>query len=324
MKLVIQIPCLDEAQTLGATLADLPRSVTDVDRISIIVVDDGSADETADVAASLGASVIRLPATRGLAVAFSAGIEASLTAGADIIVNTDGDNQYRGADVATLIAPIVAGSADIVIGARPISTMNDFSWAKKMLQRTGSWVVRRLSGTRVDDATSGFRAYSREAALRLDVFSGYTYTLETIVQAANHGLRIASVPIRVNPVARKSRLMRSTAHYVLRAGSGLLRMFVVYRPFRFFIVPAAMAMAIAVAIGLRFLWFFVQSGGAAGHLQSLILSAMLFGLGAALIVVAFLGDLIAINRRMLEDLRLDARRRRFDAVRLAHRCTDPA
>ena len=322
MKLVIQIPCLDESATLPAAMGDLPAALPGIADIRIIVIDDGSADETGDIAASLGASVVRLPVTRGLAAAFAAGIESALTAGADIIVNTDGDNQYRGDDVALLIAPIVEGRADVVIGARPIATMQDFSWAKKMLQRAGSWVVRRLSGTNVEDATSGFRAYSREAALRVEVFSGYTYTLETIVQAANHGLRIASIPIRVNPVARQSRLVRSTAHYVLRAGSGLLRMFVVYRPFHFFITPAVVLIAIAIAIGLRFVWFFVESGGAAGHLQSLILAAMLFGMGAALTVVAFLGDLIAINRRMLEDLRLDARRRRFDSIRPVHQRPD--
>lgn len=324
LKLVIQIPCLDEAETLPATIADLPAAVPGVDDVRIVVVDDGSADETGDVAASLGAAVVRLPATRGLAAAFSAGIEAALTAGADVIVNTDGDNQYRGDDIALLIAPILEGRADIVVGARPIATMRNFSWAKKMLQRAGSWVVRQLSSTDVEDATSGFRAYSREAAMRLEVFSGYTYTLETIVQAANHGLRVASIPVRVNPVMRKSRLVRSTPHYVVRAGSGLLRMFVVYRPFRFFMIPAAVSIAVAVVIGLRFLWFFVQAGGSAGHLQSLILSAMLFGLGGALTVVAFLGDLIAINRRMLEDLRLEARRRRFEALRLGHDRSDNA
>lgn len=317
MRLVIQIPCLDEADTLPATIGDLPTTLPGIDDIRIVVIDDGSEDATGDIAASLGAAVVRLPVTRGLAAAFSAGIGAALAADADIVVNTDGDNQYRGDDVALLIAPILEGRADVVIGARPIATMRDFSRAKRMLQRVGSWVVRRLSGTTVADATSGFRAYSREAALHLDVFSGYTYTLETIVQAANHGLRIASIPVQVNPVARPSRLIRSTAHYVLRAGSGLLRMFVVYRPFRFFIIPAAASIAVAVAVGLRFVWFFVQSGGAAGHVQSLILAAMLFGMGAALTVVAFLGDLIAINRRMLEDLRLDARRRRYDAMRAA-------
>ena len=314
MKVVIQIPCLDEAATLPQTIGDLPAALEGIDAIRVVVVDDGSSDQTGDIAASLGASVVRLPETRGLAAAFSAGVEAALATGADIVVNTDGDNQYRGDDIASLIAPIVEGRADIVIGARPIATMRDFSWSKRWLQRVGSWVVRRLSRTAVADATSGFRAYSREAALRLEVFSGYTYTLETIVQASNHGLRVASVPVRVNPVARPSRLVRSSAHYVLRAGSGLLRMFVVYRPFRFFIVPAAASMLVALGIGVRFLWFYAVSGGAAGHLQSLILAAMLFGLGAALTVVAFLGDLVAINRRMLEELRLEARRRRFEAA----------
>jgi glycosyltransferase involved in cell wall biosynthesis len=314
LKVVIQIPCLDEAATLPQTISDLPAALEGIDAIRVVVVDDGSSDQTGDIAASLGASVVRLPETRGLAAAFSAGVEAALATGADIVVNTDGDNQYRGDDIASLIAPIVEGRADIVIGARPIATMRDFSWSKRWLQRVGSWVVRRLSRTAVADATSGFRAYSREAALRLEVFSGYTYTLETIVQASNHGLRVASVPVRVNPVARPSRLVRSSAHYVLRAGSGLLRMFVVYRPFRFFIVPAAASMLVALGIGVRFLWFYAVSGGAAGHLQSLILAAMLFGLGAALTVVAFLGDLVAINRRMLEELRLEARRRRFEAA----------
>jgi glycosyltransferase involved in cell wall biosynthesis len=323
MKLVIQIPCLDESETLPATIGELPRELPGIDDIQIIVVDDGSADRTAHVAMSLGATVVQLPKRLGLAAAFSAGIEAALLADADIIVNTDGDNQYRGHDVAGLIAPIVERRADIVVGARPVATMRNFSWTKRLLQRAGSWVVRRLSGTSVEDATSGFRAYSREAALRMEVFSGYTYTLETIVQAAHHGLRIASVPVRVNPVRRRSRLMRSTSHYVIRAGGGLLRMFVVYRPFRFFIAPAAIAMALAIVIGLRFLWFYVQSSEHTGHLQSLILAGMLFGLGGALTVVAFLGDLIAINRRILEDLRVNARRERFDAQRLTRQSTSP-
>ena len=315
MRVVIQIPCLDEAQTLPATIGDLPSTLPGIDDIRIVVVDDGSRDGTGDVAASLGATVVRLPTTRGLAAAFAAGLDAALASDADVVVNTDGDNQYRGDDVAALIAPIVDGRADIVIGARPIGSMREFSWVKKLLQRIGSWVVRRLSGASIVDATSGFRAYSREAALRLEVFSGYTYTLETIVQAANHRLRIASVPVRVNAAVRESRLMRSNVHYVLRAGSGLLRMFVVYRPFRFFIIPASVAMALALVIGIRFLWLFVASGGTAGHLQSLLLAAILFGLAGALTVVAFLGDLIAINRRMLEDLRFDARRQRLDASR---------
>ncbi|MHB8494833.1 MAG: glycosyltransferase family 2 protein [Casimicrobiaceae bacterium] len=312
MRLVIQIPCRDEAQTLPETINDLPRSLQGVDEIRCIVVDDGSTDGTGNIARDLGVTVIRLPGKRGLAVAFMAGVDAGLALGADIIVNTDGDNQYCGGDVAALIAPIIEGRADVVVGGRPISTMREFSPVKKLLQRFGSWVVRRLSNARIEDATSGFRAYSREAALRVEVFSRYTYTLETIVQVAQHGLRVVSIPVRVNPVQRESRLIRSTTGYVIRAGSDLLRMFVVYRPFRFFIISALALMAIATAIGVRFLWLFVASGGAGGHLQSLVFAAMLFGLGGALTVVAFLSDLLAINRRMLEDLRLAERRERLD------------
>lgn len=312
MKLVIQIPCLDEAQTLAATLRDLPTGLPGIDEIAIVVIDDGSSDGTADVAATLGAHVVRLPTMRGLAFAFMTGIEAALALRADVIVNTDGDNQYRGADVARLVAPVIEGNADIAIGVRPIADMPGFSRTKKMLQRAGSWVVRRLSGANVGDATSGFRAYSREAALQLGVFSRYTYTLETIVQAVQRGLRIVSVPVRVNRVDRPSRLARSNAQYVWRAGTGLARMFVVYRPFRFFVAPAVVAIAAALALVLRFVWLFVESGGEGGHLQSLVVAAMLFGVGGALIVVALLGDLLAINRRLLEELRLEGRRRRFD------------
>ena len=258
MKLAIQIPCRDEAETLAQTIAALPRSLPGVDEIVTIVVDDGSRDSTSEIAATHGARVVRLPGQRGLAAAFVAGIDAALAQHAQIIVNTDGDNQYSGSDVAALIAPIVAGAADVAIGVRPIATIDTFSSTKRLLQRVGSWAVRRLSSTSVADATSGFRAYSREAALRLEVFSDYTYTLETIVQAAHHRLTIASIPVRVNPVVRPSRLMRNSVTYILRAGMGLLRMFVVYRPFRFFAIPALIVFALAAAIGVRCLWLFVE------------------------------------------------------------------
>ena len=311
MKLVIQIPCRDESATLPETLAGLPRVIDGIDEVEIVVVDDGSSDDTAGVATRLGAHVMRLRAPRGLAVAFAAGIDTALSLSADIIVNTDGDNQYVGADIANLVLPVLRGEADVVIGERPIASIASFSPAKKFLQRAGSWVVRRLSGADVADATSGFRAYSREAALELGVFSRYTYTLETIVQAASHGMRIVSIPVRVNRVERPSRLAKSTTHYVWRAGSELARMFVVYRPFRFFILPAALSTLAAMALVARFVWLFVESGGTPGHVQSLVIAAILFGMGGALVVVALLGDLIAINRRMLEEIRLDARRRRF-------------
>jgi glycosyltransferase involved in cell wall biosynthesis len=313
MKLAIQIPCLNEADTLPRTIADLPRSLPGVDQIVVIVVDDGSRDATAEVAASLGAQVVRSPITRGLARAFMTGIDVALRERADIVVNTDGDNQYRGEDIAALVAPIVARDTDVVIGARPIEEIAEFSFGKKLLQRVGSGIVRALTGTRVDDATSGFRAYSRDAALRLAVFSRYTYTLETIVHAAQSGLRIVSVPVRVNRVERPSRLARSSAHYAWRAGVDLARMFVVYRPFRSFVVPAIVACLSGAVLVARFLWYFIASDGAPGHVQSLVAAAMLFGAGGVLFVVALVGDLIAINRRLLEELRLESRRRRFDA-----------
>jgi len=311
MKLVIQIPCLDEAATLAATMGALPARVDGFDVVEVVVIDDGSRDGTAALAAELGAHVIRLPATRGLARAFRAGIDTCLRRGADVIVNTDGDNQYRGADVATLVAPIVRGNADMVIGARPIATIAAFSPVKKLLQCTGSWLVRWLTGTDVADAPSGFRAFSRETALGLNVFSTFTYTLETIVQASQRGLRVSSVPVQVNTVDRPSRLARGTFAYLWQTGTDLLRILVVYRPFRSFMLPALVLYVAGTAIGVRFLWKFVESGGAAGHLQSLILAAILFGLAAMLTLVAFVGGLLAINRRVLEELQLDARRARF-------------
>src|SRR4051812_42411522 len=259
MKVVIQIPCLDEAATLPATVAALPRRIDGVEAIDVLVIDDGSRDGTADVASSLGAHVVRHRTTRGLAVAFMTGIEAALAMDADVIVNTDGDNQYAGGDVVDLVAAILRGEADVMIGARPISGMRSFSRIKKILQRLGSWVVRRLSGVDVADATSGFRAYSREAALQLGVFSRYTYTLETIIQCAQRGMRVASLPIRVNAVERPSRLAKGSAHYVWRAGTDLARMFVVYRPFRFFIMPAILSTVVGIALVARFIWLLVAS-----------------------------------------------------------------
>jgi glycosyltransferase involved in cell wall biosynthesis len=322
MKVVIQIPCLDEAATLPATIAALPRSIEGVDALEWIVIDDGSGDDTASIAAALGAHVIRHRGTRGLANAFMTGIEAALGRGADVIVNTDGDNQYCGDDVAMLVLAVARGDADVAIGTRPIASIGSFSRTKKLLQRLGSWVVRRLSGVDVVDATSGFRAYSREAALQLNVFSRYTYTLETIIQSAQRGMRVASIPIRVNAVERPSRLAKGSGHYIWRAGTDLARMFVVYRPFRFFILPAILSTVAGGALVARFLALYVMSGGLGGHIQSLIVAAILFGIGGALVIVALLGDLLAINRRILEDVRLDARRRRFERERVQRPAPD--
>ncbi len=307
MKVVIQVPSFNEAEQLPATLAALPRSLPGVDSIQWIVIDDGSSDGTASVARNAGADhVLRLPAHRGLADAFVAGLEESIRNGADIIVNTDADNQYCASDISVLIGPLVNGDADLVIGARPIDAMAHFSPAKKWLQRVGSRVVRALSGVDVPDATSGFRAYSRGAALTVDVFSKYTYTLETIIQAGQAGLRVASVPIAVNPATRPSRLARSSAQYVWQSALTILRTFVIYRPFRFFATQALIAIFAAVLIGLRFIYFYATSEGA-GHVQSLILAAILFLTGVGLAGLGLVADLLSVNRRLLQRLQTQAR-----------------
>jgi len=311
VKICIQIPCFNEESQLPQTLRDLPRSLSGIDSIELLVVDDGSSDGTAVVARGLGARVVSVPMHRGLANAFVVGIDACLDLGADVIVNTDGDNQYRGEDIAKLVQPILEDNADLVIGARPIAEIESFSLVKKVLQRAGSSVVRVLSGTRVLDATSGFRAMNREAALQVNVFSRYTYTLETIIQAAHHGMRVCSIPIRVNASIRQSRLARNNWHYLWRSGSDLLRVFVVYRPFRCFMVPALALFAVATGIALRFLYYLLSVDGGAGHIQSLILAAILYGLSGVLMAVAFLGDLLAINRRILDEVQLNSRRARY-------------
>ena len=311
MKLVIQIPCFNEEAQLTKTVRELPTSLPGIDAIEILVVNDGSDDHTEEVARGLGLNVVSIPVNRGLAYAFMAGIEAGLANGADIVVNTDADNQYRAEDLGALVEPILAGRADLVIGARPISEIDSFSSMKKVLQRAGSWVVRKLSGAEVADASSGFRAMSREAALQTNVFSRYTYTLETIVQASYRGLRVISVPVRVNAATRRSRLIRSNWNYLWRTGSDLVRILVIYRPFRSFMMLAVALFAIATIIGLRFVYYFVATDEGSGHIQSLVLAAILYGLSGTLVAVAFIGDLLAINRRLLEELRLDARRGKF-------------
>ena len=312
MKLIIQLPCFNEAAQLPQTLAALPRAVPGFAQVECLVIDDGSTDGTAEVARRLGVRhIVRMPRNRGLATAFAAGLEAALRAGADVVVNVDADNQYCADDIATLVAPILAGEADIVVGARPIVEIDHFSPAKKWLQRLGSRVVQILSGLEVPDATSGFRSFSRDAALAMNVFSRYTYTLETLIQAGQRRLTVVSVPVRVNPPTRPSRLMPNTAAYVWRATLSILRAFIVYRPLRFLAVPAIACLAGGVALGLRFLWHYVQGGGAAGHVQSLILAAILILVGAMFATAGILADLAAINRRLLEDLQLRERRREW-------------
>lgn len=302
MKLVIQIPCFDEEAALPLTLAALPREVPGVDQVEWLVVDDGSSDRTADVARELGVDhVVVLPRHRGLARAFMTGLETALAVGADIVVNTDADNQYCADDISRLIRPILEGRAEIVVGERPIADTPHFSPAKKLLQRLGSWVVRLVSRTDVPDATSGFRAMSRQAAMRLQVFNDYSYVLETVIQAGHKGMAITSVPVRTNPELRPSRLFRSTAGYILRQGLTILRIFMTYKPFLFFAAPGAASFLIGFALGLRFLVFYLGGEGR-GHVQSLILAALLMGSGLFLVVVGLLADLAAVNRKLLEGL----------------------
>jgi glycosyltransferase involved in cell wall biosynthesis len=305
MKLIIQIPCLNEAGTLAVALAALPRVVAGFDVVEWLVVDDGSTDETAAVARAHGVDhVIRHPVNRGLAQAFMTGIEACLRLGADVIVNTDADNQYCADDIPGLTRPLLEHSADIVVGARPIDDTEHFSWVKKKLQRLGSWAVRVASKTDVADAPSGFRAMTREAAMRLNVFNQYTYTLETIIQAGQSNLRVVSVPVRTNADLRPSRLVKSISAYVRRSLLTILRVFVTYRPLALFVWIGSVFLVIGVAIGMRFMVDFLGGRGG-GHVQSLILASLCVTIGTLLYMMGLIGDLVATNRKLLE--RLDLR-----------------
>lgn len=304
-KLIIQIPCLNEEVTLPITLADLPRKVLGFDVVEWMVIDDGSTDRTVEVAKENGVDhIVSLPHNQGLAKAFMAGIEASLRLGADVIVNTDADNQYRASGIPDLVQPILDRQALIVIGARPIDTIEHFSPIKKFLQKFGSWVVKFASGTQVADAPSGFRAIHRDAAMRLNVFNPYTYTLETIIQAGRKNIPIASVPIEVNGDLRPSRLVKSIPSYVRRSLITVVRIFIVYSPLRFFLSIAVIVALPGILMTLRFLYHFSRGSGE-GNIQSLILSGALFAIAGILAIGGILADLIATNRQILEDIKLN-------------------
>ncbi|RJQ45944.1 MAG: glycosyltransferase family 2 protein [Nitrospiraceae bacterium] len=306
MKAIIQIPCYNEEDSIAVCLSALPRELPGVDIVEWLIIDDGCTDRTVEVALSHGIDhVVRLHRRQGLAKAFMAGLEACLEAGADIIVNTDGDNQYRASDIPKLIQPILEGTADFVIGSRPIDSIEDFSKVKKYLQKMGSWVVRLASRTDIPDGPSGFRAMSRNVAMSLNVFDGYTYTIETIIQAGRGGWNIKFVPVHTNKSLRPSRLIKNIPHYILMAANTIVRIFMVYRPFRFFAIPGLLSFTLGVMIGFRFLYYYISKEGA-GHVQSLILAALLMGIGFSLVLVGLLADLISVNRRLLEkvDLRI--------------------
>jgi len=302
-KLIIQIPCYNEEKTLAVTLAALPRTVPGVDVVEWLVVDDGSTDRTVEVARANGVDhVVRVRTNRGLAWAFMAGLDAGIRRGADIIVNTDADNQYNADDIPALVAPILRGEAEIVVGARPIVDIAHWSLAKKLLQQAGSWVVRVASKTDIPDAPSGFRAMTRDAALRLNVFNDYTYTLETIIQAGRKNMAITSVPVRTNADLRPSRLIHSIPLYVQRSLFTIVRIFMTYRPFRFFAIPGAIIFFLGMLPTVRFLHFYAQGNGN-GHVQSLLFAVLFLGAGAFLVVIGLIADLIGVNRTLLEEVR---------------------
>jgi len=311
MKLIIQIPCFNEADVLPVTLKELPREVPGFSSVEWLVINDGSTDDTAEVAIRSGVDhIVSFTNNQGLARAFLAGLDAAVRLGADIIVNTDADNQYMAADIPALIAPIRTGKADVVIGARPIDEISSFSPVKKILQKAGSAVVRFVSKTDIPDAPSGFRAMTREAAMRFNVFNDYTYTLESIIQAGQKGIAITSVPVRVNSTLRPSRLVKSSSSYIRKSLVTIVRIFVVYKAFRFFMSVGLTALSLGLLGGARYLYYYVTGGGS-GHVQSLILSSILLGVGFQTILTAFLADLLAVNRRLMEDVQYRVKKLEF-------------
>ncbi len=309
MKLIIQIPCYNEEETLGVALRELPRTLPGVDVVEWLVINDGSADRTAAVARELSVDHVIDRPHLGLARTFMAGIDACLALGADIIVNTDADNQYNAADIPKLIEPILRGEADMVIGERPIREIAHFSPVKKLLQKFGSWVVRKASQTTIADAPSGFRAISREAALQMNVFNEYTYTLETIIQGGQRNLRMASVPVRTNEFLRPSRLFKSIPAYVQRSILTIGRIFIVYKPLRFFTLVGAVPFTLGVALMGRWVWLWLVVDSGRTHLPSLIVAAVCVLVGVQIWALGLIADLIAVNRRLLEDIQLRLRRR---------------
>ena len=312
MKLIIQIPCYNEAETLEIALNDLPRQIDGIDEIEYLIIDDGCTDDTVKVARNWGVHhVVSFTQNKGLAKGFMAGLDACLRHGADIIVNTDADNQYCADDIPKLIQPILEHKADIVIGERPIDDTEHFSWLKKKLQHFGSWVVRKASNTDIPDAPSGFRAFSREAAMRINVINDYTYTLETIVQAGRNRIPITSVPVRTNPELRESRLFHSIWGYVKKSVLTILRALMMYKPLYCFTIVAIIPSVFGVAIGIRFMVFYFMGRGS-GHTQSLMLACTLLIIGFITFVIGMLADVISANRKILEDIQYQVKKMEYN------------
>ncbi len=308
MKLIIQIPCLNEAETLTIALDALPKKIEGIDTIEYLIIDDGSSDDTVKVAKEWGVNyVVSFPKNKGLAKGFMAGIDACIRNGADIIVNTDADNQYCGDDIEKLVRPILDHEAEIVIGERPIDNIDDFSPLKKKLQHFGSFVVRKASATDIPDAPSGFRAFSRDAALHINVVNSYTYTLETIVQAGRNRMAIISVPVRTNPELRKSRLFHSMGGYIKKSMLTIIRAFMMYKPLVFFLICGSIPFILGVILIIRFLIFFAHGAGM-GHIQSLVVASMLVMVGFMTFIMGLQADIIAANRKLLEDVQFRIRR----------------
>ena len=322
MKLIIQIPCLNEAETLEIALNDLPKHIDGIDEIEYLIINDGSVDNTVEVARNWGVHyIVSFKRNKGLAKGFMAGLNACLKNGADIIVNTDADNQYCGADIEKLVRPILDGKADVVIGERPIDDTEHFSPLKKKLQHFGSYVVRKASQTDIPDAPSGFRAFSREAAMHINVMNNYTYTLETIVQAGRSSWAITSVPIRTNGELRKSRLFSSMGAYIKRSMITIIRAYMMYRPLTFFSVLGLIPFTGGFLIGFRFLIYWIRGMGQ-GHVQSLIFASTLMLLGAMIFIVGLQADVIANNRKILEDIQYRIRKQEYDGVTVGKRNND--
>ena len=317
MKLIIQIPCYNESIVLRETIASLPRNISGIDRIETLIVDDGSTDNTIQIAREAGVDHIVRQYHQGLAIAFKTGLEACLKNGADIIVNTDADNQYNSEDIELLLMPILSGEAQLVIGDRGVATLELFTPLKRLLQRLGSWVIGLVSGMNTPDATSGFRALTRQAAIHTLVLSEYSYTLETLIQAGAHRIPVAYVPIRTNPPTRPSRLMRSIPHFLTHSSSTILRAYTMYRPLRVFSIMGTICILLGLLPGFRFLYFYLVEG-TAGHIQSLILSAILLIVGFQVMLIGLVADLIGFNRKILEEVLFRLRHAELEKYKSDH------